>query len=133
MVRNTCGPRLSGCRVCLVIRFACTQDGKIGVEQHLGVSVLTGIMRFRFPNEGSNPMAFWDGQFLAEPLGVFGTAFFIVRSLAVVDHVMEPSSQLHGIQVLGIGSQALHRGKHGQDMIEGVVEAAWASISLRTI
>ena len=45
-------------RISLVIRFACTQDGKVGIEQHLGVNVVTGIMRFRFPNKASNPMAF---------------------------------------------------------------------------
>ena len=52
-------------------------------------------------------MAFWDGKFFARPFGVLGTAFLIVGSLAVVDHVMEPSRQLQGVQVFGV------RGEYG--------------------
>ena len=40
--------------------FARSQDGEIGVDEHLGVSICTGIMRLRFPNEGSNQRAFWN-------------------------------------------------------------------------
>ena len=55
------------------------------------------------------------------------------EALTVVNNVMQPSRQLDGIQVLGRGSEALYRVKHGQDMTERIVEAAWASICLRTI
>jgi len=41
---------------------------------------------------------------------------------------MEPSGQLHRVQVLCKGGQAIDGAKHGQDMIERVVEAAWASV-----
>jgi len=90
-------PNVLGIR--LVLHFACSQDSEIGVEQHLGVGILTGIVRFRFPNEIGNQFAYWDGQFLAEPLGVHGTAFLVVGSLAVVDYVMEQRSQFHVVQV----------------------------------
>src|SRR5437667_7788797 len=62
--------------------FARSQDGEIGVDQHLGVGILVGNVRLRFPNESSNQMAFWDRQFLAQPLGILGASFLAVRSLA---------------------------------------------------
>src|SRR5439155_25232451 len=55
--------------------FARSQDGEVGVDQHLGVGVCTGVMRLRFEDQGSNQAALRYGQPVAQPLGVVGTAF----------------------------------------------------------
>jgi hypothetical protein len=43
-------------------------------------------------------MTFWEAKLFAKPLRVPGNLSFNIRSLAVVDHVMEPSRRLDGLQ-----------------------------------
>jgi hypothetical protein len=97
----------------------------IGVEKHLGVNVFTSVVRLRSQDQGSDQLALWNGQPLAQPFGIFGAAFLVVGSPAIVDHVMQPGSQLDGVQVSSMGTEAFDRIKHGSDVIERVVEAAW--------
>src|SRR5207244_801169 len=61
---------------------------------------------------------------------VFSTAFLVVRGLAVVDHIMKPARQLHGMQVLRMRAETLHSPDHLRHMMESMVEASRTSIAL---
>src|SRR5579875_2685616 len=87
-------------------------------------------MRLCFPNQGSYQPAFRYRQLFAQSHSAIGTALLIVRSPAVVDHIMQPSSQLDSIQVSGIRAEAFHGLQHILDMIERMVEAAWPGVML---
>ena len=59
--------------------------------------------------------------------------FFVVGGLTVVDHVVQPGREPHGVWVFGVGFEAVDRGEDVVDVVEVVVKAGWFAVTLAKI